>query len=79
MKKDGPAQYEIRMQGTLGEDWLDWFDGMTMGVCPDEDGNPVTTLTGRVVDQSALQGILSRISSLNLPLISVTRVREDEK
>lgn len=78
MGQDGPAVYRIRMKGRLGEDWSDWFESMEMDVDTDSRGNPVTTLTGRVIDQAALQGILARIAGLNLDLISVQRVSEEE-
>lgn len=64
--------YEIRLLGRLEAQWSAWFDGMT--VTP---GNGTTTLTGPVVDQAALHGLLQRIRDLGLPLISVTPVEPD--
>jgi len=52
------------------ESWSDWVGGMTITVESEGDGPPVTTLTGSV-DQAALQGLLRRLYSLGLPLISV--------
>ena len=66
--------YQIKLQGRLDASWSDWFDGMTLAFENEGDGSPVTTLTGAVVDQAALHGLLSRISDLNLTLISVTHV-----
>lgn len=66
--------YQIKLQGRLEASWSDWFDGMTLTFENERDGTPVTTLTGAVVDQAALHGLLSRISDLNLTLISVNRV-----
>ena len=51
--------------------WSEWAGGMTITVESEGDGPPVTTLTGIVVDQAALQGLLRRLYSLGLPLISV--------
>jgi hypothetical protein len=65
-----PATYQIKVLGHLDDDWLDWLGGMTIAAECREDGLPVTTLTG-VVDQAALQGLLRRLYSLGLPLISV--------
>jgi len=67
--------YQIKVPGELGENWSDWAGGMTLTV--DREGNnpPVTTLTG-VLDQAALQGLLRRLYSLGLPLISVHYVED---
>ena len=73
MKKvtlDLPATYQIKVPGHLDESWSEWAGGMTVTVERDHDGLPVTTLTG-TVDQAALQGLLRRLYSLGLPLISV--------
>jgi len=66
--------YQIKLQGKLDASWSDWFDGMTLTFEIGDDGSPVTTLAGAVVDQAALHGLLARISDLNLTLISVTHV-----
>ena len=62
-------KYEIRVNGDLGHRWSDWFEGLE--VRSDPDG--VTLLRGELVDQSALFGVLNKIHSLNLELISVSR------
>ena len=67
---DRPALYQIKVPGHIGESWSDWVGGMTITVETEGDGPPVTTLTG-TVDQAALQGLLRRLYSLGLPLISV--------
>ena len=61
------------MPGELGESWSDWVGDMTITVDSEGDGPPVTTLTG-TVDQAALHGLLRRLYSLGLPLISVNCV-----
>jgi hypothetical protein len=71
---DGPTVYRIAVQGRLDEARWDWFEEMMMTVEIRQDGPPVTILTGRLPDQAALQGILSRIGLLNLKLISVTEM-----
>ena len=67
---DRPAAYQIKVPGQLDQSWSDWTGGMMVTVDSDEDGIPVTTLTGSF-DQAALQGLLRRLYSLGLPLISV--------
>jgi hypothetical protein len=67
---DRPASYQIRVPGELGENWSDWIDQMTITVDAEGDSPPVTTLQG-TLDQAALQGLLRRLYSLGLPLISV--------
>ena len=67
---DQPATYQIKVPGHLDESWREWDGKMTVAVKFDDDDTPVTTLTG-AVDQAALQGLLRRLYSLGLPLISV--------
>ena len=67
---DRPATYQIKIPGHLDESWSDWDGKMTITIESDVDGLPVTTLTG-TFDQAALQGLLRRLYSLGLPLISV--------
>lgn len=64
-----PATYQIRVPGHLDESWSDWAGGMTIACECDGDGAPITTLTGSL-DQAALQGLLRRLYSLGLPLVS---------
>jgi hypothetical protein len=65
-----PPTYEIRIRGHLGPRWADWFEGLTITL--EENGD--TLLTGPVVDQAALHGLLRRVRDLGLPLLSVTRL-----
>jgi hypothetical protein len=73
---DRPATYQIKVPGELDETWSDWVGGMTITVESEGDGPPTTTLTG-TVDQAALQGLLRRLYSLGLPLISVNCVERE--
>ena len=66
---DRPATYHIKVPGEIGESWSDWVGGMTITVESESDGPTITTLTG-ALDQAALQGVLRRLYSLGLPLIS---------
>ena len=65
-----PMIYQIRVKGHLSPQWMDWFDGLTITL--EEDGN--TRLTGPVVDQSALHGLLKKVRDLGLPLLSINSV-----
>jgi hypothetical protein len=67
---DQPVTYQIRVPGELDESWSDWLAGMTMAVESEGEDLPVTILTCRL-DQAALHGLLRRLYSLGLPLISV--------
>ena len=74
---DQPAIYEIKVPGHFDESWSDWIGGMTITVECESNDSPVTTLRGTVVDQAALQGLLRRLYSLGIPLISVTWLPPD--
>ena len=69
-KFDRPMVYQIRIEGHLGPRWSEWFGGMT--ITPEEGGE--TLLTGPVVDQAALHGLLRKVRDLGMPLISAIRV-----
>lgn len=67
---DCPATYQIKVPGEIDQGWADWSGIMQIQLEPGVPGPPVTVLT-TTVDQAALQGLLRRIYSLGLPLISV--------
>lgn len=68
-----PLIYEIRIQGRLDPLWAAWFEGMTLTYTLDPaSGLACTTLTGPVLDQPALHGLLAKIRDLNLVLLGVT-------
>ena len=71
-----PTTYLIKVRGRLNEDWSGWFDGLAISHSADADGDAVTTLVGSLADQSALHGILCRLHTLNLELISVQLLDE---
>ena len=71
---DQTATYQIKVQGRLDERWAQWFDGMSIAFEQAEDGSTVTVLTGLVIDQAALYGLINRMRDLGLPLISVGRI-----
>ena len=65
-----PMVYQIRIKGHLSGQWTDWFGGLT--VTQEENGD--TLLTGPVVDQAALHGLLRQVRDLGTPLLSVIRL-----
>ncbi len=65
-----PGQYEIRVVGHLDSRWTDWFGGLSF--IHESDGT--TTLSGPVIDQAALHGLLKRVRDLGLPLVPVRRI-----
>jgi hypothetical protein len=68
-----PVVYQIRIKGHLGRQWADWFEGLTITL----EDNGETLLTGPVVDQAALHGLLKRVRDLGMPLLSVNRLEPD--
>lgn len=67
---DQPMVYEVRIKGHLGSQWADWFGDFTIT----RKDNGDTVLTGLVVDQSALHGLLKKVRDLGLPLCAVNCV-----
>ena len=63
--------YQIRIKGHLGRQWTNWFGGLTITL----ESNGDTLLTGSVVDQAALHGLLKKVRDLGMPLLSVNRVK----
>lgn len=68
-----PRRYEIRLKGHLDARWTDWFEGLSLTHASDG----TTMLSGAVVDQAALYGVLRKVRDLGLPLVSVIRVEPE--
>jgi hypothetical protein len=67
-------EYQIRVQGKLDPRWSGWFNGLAVRL---ESEDPlITSLTGVIMDQASLRGVLTRIWNLNLSLISVNRLED---
>lgn len=75
----GKGIYRIELRGRLDMSWSDWCNGMTIASVEKNDGNIITTLTGPVADQAALRGLLCRLWDLNLTVISITRIKQNER
>lgn len=67
---DQPMVYQIRIKGHLSPQWTGWFEGLTITL----EDNGDTLLTGSVIDQAALHGLLKKVRDLGMPLLSVNSV-----
>jgi hypothetical protein len=67
--------YCITIKGHLDSEWSDWFDGLTITLAD----NGETLLTGPIVDQTALHGVLIKIRDLGLPLLSLVRIKPERE
>jgi hypothetical protein len=65
--------YEIHVKGQLNSRWSDWLDGLEMKLS--ENGEMI--LSGPIVDQAALMGVLIKLNRLNLALLSVNNVNRN--
>jgi hypothetical protein len=72
MNPGQPIVYQIRIKGHLGSQWADWFEGFTITL----EDNGDTLLTGRVIDQAALHGLLKKVRDLGMPLVSVSPLED---
>ncbi len=68
-KWNDAGRYEIRLKGHLDARWTAWFDGLSLR--NERDGT--TVISGPVIDQAALHGLLRRVRDVGLPLVSVSR------
>jgi hypothetical protein len=75
MDPNEPMVYQIRIQGHLGPEWTDWFEGLTITL----EVNGDTLLTGPVVDQAALHGLLKKVRDLGLPLVSISPLEHGQE
>lgn len=73
MAKGGTLRYEIHVEGELDEDWSGWFDALHLTTRPDG----TTVISGPIIDQAALHGVLARIRDLGLVLVGVRRIGDD--
>lgn len=69
-----PMIYQIRIEGHLGRQWAEWFAGLTITL----EDNGESLLTGPVVDQAALHGLLRKIRDVGMPLLSVNHVESGQ-
>ncbi len=65
-----PIVYQIRIKGHLSIQWADWFGGLNITL----EDNGDTLVTGPVIDQAALHGLLRKVRDLGMPLLSIMRM-----
>ena len=65
-----PAIYAIRIAGHLPPQWSDWFEGLAVTLEPDG----TTLLSGPVIDQAAMYGLLKKVRDTGLTLIAVNQI-----
>ena len=68
---DQPATYCIRVVGYLDENWSARLGGLKINASGQEGKRAVTTLSGQIIDQAALFGVLKALYDMRLPLLSV--------
>ena len=71
---DGPAAYQITVQGMIMSSWSERLEGMASNHLVLEDGTTYTILTGDLSDQAALAGLLNTIYEMHLPLVAVNKL-----
>jgi len=70
----GPADYQIVVQGTVSEEWSNRLGGLAIRTSSQENGESRTILEGRLLDQSALRGLLESLFALHLPILEVRKI-----
>jgi hypothetical protein len=70
-----PGRYTLRIKGHLDNRWAGWFEGLTITL----EDNGETLLTGAVVDQAALHGLIRKVRDLGMPLLSVNRIEPSQR
>ena len=73
-EKAQPMIYQIRIKGHLDRKWADWFSGLSIT----SQASGETLLTGPVLDQAALHGLLRNVRNVGLPLVAVIRIEPDQ-
>ena len=70
-----PAIYKIKVEGVLQENWIEKFQGLKISIERSSRGNPVSVLTGKINDQSALSGLLNMLYDYNMTILSVKMLK----
>ena len=73
-EKAEPLIYQIRIKGHLDRKWADWFCGLRIT----SQASGETLLTGPVLDQAMLHGLLRKVRDVSLPLVAVIRIEPEQ-
>jgi hypothetical protein len=73
---DAPGAYRIRVQGHLAAHWTDALGGMAISAREGRGKPPVSTLTGTLIDQACLMGVLTALYEMGYTLLDVKRLPE---
>jgi hypothetical protein len=76
---DSPASYQICVEGMVDPEWSDRLGGMAITAEIVTDGSNLSTLSGELSDQAALNGVLSTLYEWHLPVVSVSRIKASKK
>ena len=76
LDQNTPADYKIIVKGMISGDWSAWFGDMQITHMENNNGVHETHLTGRVIDQADLQGILAKLQDLGLPIIAINLLED---
>ncbi len=68
---DGSATYRVRVRGSIKAKWADRLAGMAISTETPDDGPPITTLVGELLDQASLASVFAQLYALHLPVLSV--------
>ena len=74
-----PANYRIRVRGSVDARWSERLGGMRVSTSRAADGEVETVLSGRLADQAALAGVLNTVYELHLPVVSVECIGADDE
>jgi hypothetical protein len=77
-KFQSPAIYKIKVYGEVKKSWSERLEGMQIDVQPADNTKPVTTLTGRINDQSALSGVINTLYDNHYTIISIDTIDEEK-
>ena len=72
---NAPAFYEICVQGSIPATWEDRLEGMTVQKMTSVSGATLTVLLGMLADQSTLSCVLNTLFEMQLPVLSVARIK----
>ena len=74
-----PAVYQIKVQGALSDDWSERLGGLQISVSRKKKGSSISILTGMIIDQTALSGILNALYDSHITVLSVNLMKKQDR